>query len=219
MVAMQRRRRGVHAPAPSTEPKPPEAPEADPIDLLEQAWLLIRSRGIRAEIVGGRIVVSPWASRRHDQVVHRLVRQLSAVVYERDWDFYHSWAVHIPPHRGDKRLPDLMVAPPDSPEYDENQAFGHGLLLVAEVVSPSSEEDDYEIKPAEYARAGVPLMLVIDPESDEPTVTLFSGPADHGYANKLTVVAGDQLALPEPFDIKLDTAALFPAAKDQRKSL
>ena len=55
-------------------------------------------------------------------------------------------------------------------------------------------------------------MLVIDPESAKQTVTLFSDPTEHGYANKLTVAAGDPLTLPEPFDLELDTAALFPQA-------
>lgn len=212
MVATQSRRRAAHAPAPSAEPDPPERDEAefDPVDLLERTWLEVRLAGFRAEVVGGHIVVSPWATRRHAQVVHRLLKQLFTVADENGWEFYQSWAVHIPPLRGDKRLPDLMIASPDSPEYDENQAYGHGTLLVAEVVSKHSAEDDFENKPDEYARAEVPLLLIIDPESDKHTVTLFSGPAEHGYENKLTVAAGDPLTLPEPFDVDLDTAALFP---------
>lgn len=215
MVATQSRRHSAtHAPAPPAEPEP-EPPardeaEVDRVDLLERAWLELRYRGFRAEIVGGHIVVSPWAKRCHSLVVDRLVDQLFEVKRTHGWAFHHSWAVHIPPLRGDKRLPDLMVAPPDSPEYDENQAYGHGVLLVAEVVSERSAEDDLENKPAEYARAEVPLLLVIDPISEKRTVTLFRDPGEHGYANKLTVATGDTLALPEPFDLELDTAALFP---------
>ncbi|HEY7484177.1 MAG TPA: Uma2 family endonuclease [Streptosporangiaceae bacterium] len=212
MVAMQHRRKATHAPAPSTTPAPPERDEAevDPADLLERTWVAVRLAGFRAEVVEGHIIVSPWAARRHAQVVDRLVEQLFDVKRANGWEFYQSWAVHIPPHRGDKRLPDLMVAPPDSPEYDENQAYGDGVLLVTEVVSKFSAEDDFENKPDEYARAGVPLLLVIDSESEKQTVTLFSDPGEHGYANRLTVAAGDPLPLPEPFDLELDTAALLP---------
>jgi Uma2 family endonuclease len=175
----------------------------------DRLWQELNSRGHRAEIAGGRIIVSPGAQRRHCKLIDRVCRQLAAVTWEQGWEFYQNWAVHIPPHRGDKRLPDLLVAPPDSPEFDECQAFGYGTLLAVEVCSKESRHDDLEVKPGEYARAGVPMLLVVDDFAEPKTVTLFHALRDDAYRICVEVAAGEILELPEPFGVKLDTEALF----------
>jgi Uma2 family endonuclease len=135
--------------------------------------------------------------------------QLYDLKRKNGWDFYQTWAVHIPPERGDKRLPDLLVTPPDSPEFDENQAYGYGTLLVVEITSSDNRDDDLKVKPAEYARAGVPIMLIVDEFSDPRTVTLLSDPRDGEYRSMTKVDEGEQVKLPEPFGIALDTGPIF----------
>ncbi|MEV1247185.1 Uma2 family endonuclease [Nonomuraea sp. NPDC050022] len=175
----------------------------------EQLWQTLIQQDWRAEIVCGRIIVSPWTKRRHADLVDQLIDQLSDVKRENGWKFYQTWAVHIPPHRGDKRLPDLLVAPPGSPEFDENQAYGHGALLAVEITSQDSRTDDLQVKPAEYARAGIPIMLIVDEFSEPPSVTLLSDPRDGEYRNMTKVDEGEQVKLPEPFGVELDTGLIF----------
>ena len=131
-TAPTRRRPRRHSPA---EPRPHPAthghgwgedgPTAEELE-RERLWERLVAQGWRAEIVGGRIVVSPWTRQRQALLVDRVGDQLYAVKRERGWVFYQTWAVHIPPLRGDKRLPDLLVAPPDCPRFDDSQAYGHG---------------------------------------------------------------------------------------------
>ncbi|MEV0346100.1 Uma2 family endonuclease [Nonomuraea sp. NPDC050680] len=175
----------------------------------EQLWQTLIGEGWRAEIIRGRIVVSPWTKRRHAQLVHRVQMQLFELALDKGWEFYQTWAVHIPPHRGDKRLPDLLVAPPDSPEFDENQAYGHGTLLVVEITSSDNRTDDLQVKPAEYARAGIPIMLIVDEFSDPRSVTLLSDPRDGEYRSMAKVDEGEPVKLPEPFGVVLDTGLIF----------
>ncbi|MBT2230560.1 Uma2 family endonuclease [Nonomuraea sp. NEAU-A123] len=175
----------------------------------EQVWEKLVGQGLRPEIVGGRIYVSPRAKMRHCVLVDRLSDQLYDVKRKNGWEFYQTWAVHIPPHRGDKRLPDLLITPPDSPEFDDNQAYGYGTLMAVEVVSSDSRDDDLDVKPAEYARAGVPMMLVLDDFSTPPSVRLLYGLAEGEYRASIVVNAGLPLLLPEPFEVTLDTNLIF----------
>jgi Uma2 family endonuclease len=152
----------------------------------------------------------------HNIVVSRLIKQLMAPVTENDWEFYSQWDVHIPPERGARRCPDLLIAPADPRSYDDNQVYGDSVLLAVEVVSASSVEDDYINKPREYAKAGVPLYLISDPLQMPCRVTLMSDPApvdanDNAcqYRHAIEVRPGEPLELPEPFGITLDTRALF----------
>jgi Uma2 family endonuclease len=99
-----------------------------------------------------------------------------------------------------------MVMPADAPEYDKNEYYADGVLLVAEVVSPSSATDDRVAKKRIYAQGKVPLYLLIDVE----TVTLYSDPRDGSYRSESTVTLGEKLSLPDPFGIELDTGGLIP---------
>lgn len=163
--------------------------------------------GVRVELLDERIVMSPPPATRHNRVVYRLSRALNHVADRHDWELLQTEAIHIPATR-ERPQPDLVVAPPDAPEYDDHELYGHGVVLVAEVVSPRSRHEDLDYKANMYALGEVPLYLVIDAVADVPTATLFSDPTEHGYDTLVRVPLGKPLTLPEPFDITLDTESL-----------
>lgn len=152
------------------------------------------------------------------RVVDRLIKQLFPVVMENGWDFGVGPGVHIPPERGNRLLPELLVARHDAAEVDGNLT-GRGVLLAAELIRPGADRHErLSRRPKAYARAEVPLCLVADPAETMPVVTLFSRPVPvkerdaeerFVYARMLVVCAGEPLDLPEPFGVTLDTAALF----------
>jgi Uma2 family endonuclease len=163
--------------------------------------------GIRAELLDGRLVMSPPPAARHNDAVWWLVGALFDVAMRNGWRLLQTTAVHIEPTR-DRPQPDLAVAPPGAPQYDDHELCAHGVLLAAEVVSPGSGHDDREFKRDADARGGVPLYLLTDPQPEQRSVTLFSDPHPDGYRSRTRVPFGDQIALPEPFKIVLETAAL-----------
>ena len=165
--------------------------------------------GIRVELLDGRLVMSPPPAVRHNQAVWWLVSALFDVAQRNGWELLQTTAVHIQATR-DRPQPDLVVASPGAPQYDDHELYAHGVLLVAEVVSPSSGHDDREFKRDAYARGGVPLYLLIDPQAAEKSVTLFSDPRPDGYRSRTRAPFGDEIALPEPFGIGLDTSGLLP---------
>jgi Uma2 family endonuclease len=175
---------------------------------LETVWETLDLPGHRVELIDGQIVVSPTARVWHSAVVDVLIDQLVAVKQRRGWRFHVYLTVHIEPTR-ERLIPDLMIAPPDAPQFGDAELLSGGVLLVAEVVSPSSRRQDREVKPRAYAQGRVPLYLVIDKLADPPAVTLHHDPGPDGYRDRQRATAGQPLRLPEPFGVALDTARLL----------
>jgi Uma2 family endonuclease len=175
---------------------------------LEEVYEGLDIPGHRVELLDGSIVVSPTPTRPHSRVVQRLVRALSERIDTEDWEWHANLTLHVAPTR-ERLIPDLIIARRDSPQFSNNELYGHGALLVAEATSPSTKGRDRVAKQRAYAQAGVPLYLIADPLTDPATVTLLSEPADDGYRACQEVTAGRPLTLPAPFTVTLDTAALF----------
>jgi Uma2 family endonuclease len=175
---------------------------------LERVWQDMDIPGHRIELIDGEIVVSPSASLWHSSAIDELIDALIDVKRKHGWRFHTNVTVHIAATR-ERLIPDLMIAPKDAPRFGDNELLAHGVLLVAEVVSPSSQRRDRVAKPRAYAQGGVPLYLLIDQITEPATVTLFSDPAQTSYRTSDRAEIGRALRLPEPFGIALDTRRLL----------
>lgn len=102
-----------------------------------------------------------------------------------------------------------MDLPPEAPQFDENEVYGHCALLVAEVVSSASRHRDLVEKARAAAQTGVPLYLVIDPCTAPRALTLYSDPQDDACRSRTQAAAGKALALPGQFAIELDVKDLL----------
>lgn len=77
------------------------------------------------------------------------------------------------------RRPDVVVAVNSAVTRDRaplptNRVFAHEVLLVAEVVSPTSVERDLVTKRREYALAGIPAYLLVDLRSEPGELALYA---------------------------------------------
>jgi Uma2 family endonuclease len=160
----------------------------------------------RAEIIDGEIIVRPAPSNA-DQLAKMYLNRLmltevsgvrwvdlsGGVILERGWDVY---------------LPALLVGPEDAWPPDELGPIASKLELVAEVTSPSRRDAarNREIKSAAYARAGIPLYLLVNRYDGDGYATLFSNPASGQYQSRHGVPFGEKLTLPKPFEVDVDTA-------------
>ena len=175
---------------------------------LERLWETLDIPDRRVEFIDGQIVVSPAASLWHSDVIDELIDALIDIKRAHGWRIHTNATVHIPATR-ERLIPDLMIAPKDAPRFGKNELLGHGVLLVAEVVSPHSQGRDRVAKLRAYAQGRVPLYLLIDQLADPPVVTAFSEPAETSYRTCIPATADQALRLPEPFGISLDTRRLL----------
>jgi Uma2 family endonuclease len=163
---------------------------------------------VRAEIVDGEIIVSPLQLNPHERVIMYLTDLLVPVVRTRGWWVSSSGGVILEPDRNVYR-PDLQVTPRMAWSGEGNTGpVVAEVRLVVEVTSPSKRDliRDRETKYAAYARAGIPLYLLVDRYDGDGVTTLYSNPSGDTYLKPDKVPFGGILTLPAPFDVEIDTA-------------
>ncbi|MFI1257307.1 Uma2 family endonuclease [Streptomyces netropsis] len=183
-------------------------------DELVRAWEeLDPPEGWKAEIIEGLITLSPAPANKHNVIAGKLQRSLYTAIPE-DWGIYQTLAVSVPSRSG-VFIPDLAVAPEAAlVELTESEYYipAAASAFIAEITSKSSLRHDRVSKPAAYAHAGVPLYLLVDRWArGGPTITLYGEPKDDVYRVLQAGKFGDEIHLPEPFDLAIDTG-VFPAS-------
>lgn len=159
--------------------------------------------GFKAELIRGKIVVSPFSTLRYLRSMRALREQLKVHAPE-GYITETSPILFRFPAAERAYGPDLFVA--DEAAFDEEgrHADSAALSLVAEFTSVSTKDADWNEKLEVYGRL-VPVYLVVDMQEKE--ITCFSDPSPHGYRFRKTVSFGEDLHVPEPFDCTVDTSA------------
>ncbi|MFJ4921271.1 Uma2 family endonuclease [Streptomyces sp. NPDC088725] len=101
-------------------------------------------------------------------------------------------------------MTDLFVAPVDLDEIPDEDGLGvdaAGVAMVIEVVSPGHRniERDRVRKRREYARAGIPLYVLVDDSDGEGIVSVLAGPDSEKatYADEHRVPYGTDAIIPD----------------------
>ncbi|MDJ1138453.1 Uma2 family endonuclease [Streptomyces iconiensis] len=166
--------------------------------------------GCKVEIAEELITVAPPLDNNHNVITHRVQRLLYTVIPD-DWGIFQTVGTAVPPCHS-LFVPDLAVAPEAVLESEPgNYIPAAAAELVVEVTSKNNANHD-RIKKAEiYAKARVPLYLLIDRHAPGgPTTPLYGEPRHDVYRVLQAAPFGEPLHLPAPFDMDLDTK-VFPA--------
>ncbi|MEV8587064.1 Uma2 family endonuclease [Streptomyces sp. NPDC051180] len=164
----------------------------------------IAPKGWRVELIEGEIHVVPPANGEHEEIVSELNGQVRD--HDKNVGRYTGIGLALSGTADTVRvIPDLVIAPKGS--FDDQQEWHapDAVLLVAEVTSASTATRDRVQKIRAYARAGIPLYLLVDREAGEAVVC--SGPADDDYDHKSVHKLGTVVPLPHPLGFDLDTSA------------
>ncbi|WP_329365996.1 Uma2 family endonuclease [Streptomyces sp. NBC_01483] len=162
-----------------TESVPPAANGPDLDEVVWQAWKAMElPEGYRAEIIEGAIEVSPTGRYSHGQIINLLRDDLA--VFLKDGDFVARNDMNVI-HEGSAWVPDLFIVPRDTDRYVTADGLGvtaAAVRLVIEVASPGkrSQDRDRVKKRREYARAGIPVYVIIDDHDTQGTVTVLTQP-------------------------------------------
>jgi Uma2 family endonuclease len=160
------------------------------------------------ELVEGRLLMSPSPAFKHSRAMGRLylalVEQAPAefeAVQELDVDL----ALVPADEPGSSRRPDIMVV---RQEFGDRIAAEGGLvpasevLLVVEIVSPSSKRTDHVHKRHDYADAGIPNYWIVD--IDEPiSLTACRLTEQFGYQDDQVATGIFRTDVPFPVEVDL----------------
>ena len=175
--------------------------------LLESFLALETPEGFKAELIEGEIVVSPAPDGDHEDVIELVVAQMYDHSKVR-MQFSGNKGLRLPSGGRCPRnhvVPDGTFAPRElrlfrgAPSWMEPD----GVALVVEVTSSRADLDRIAKRHC-YARAGIPLYLLVDRE--QGIVVLHSDPADEDYADAHSTAFGKAVPLPAPFSFDLETS-------------
>jgi Uma2 family endonuclease len=118
--------------------------------------------GKRYEILDGELYVTPAPSPLHQRVSKRLQRQLEAYFEGRAQGEVFNAPIDVILTASDVVQPDLVVV------TEARQISQRGIegppMLVVEVLSPSSRDQDRSTKARRYAQLGIRHYWVVDPD-------------------------------------------------------
>jgi Uma2 family endonuclease len=171
----------------------------------------------RHELVDGELIPMRLGTGKHGSIICFLTRQFEDGASQAG----HSWVVlpalvGVRSPRGRRwdtsRIPDVTVLPLAQWEAMENREavidFNEPPILVVEVVSPSTQTEDYRSKRAEYGLLEILEYWIVDPLDAKVVVCTL----DHGFYDSTEFQEETLIQSPVFPNLKL-TAAQVLAAK------
>ncbi|MFD7620380.1 Uma2 family endonuclease [Streptomyces sp. NPDC059802] len=177
-----------------------ESDERTLVSMFEWLEKMPVPEGIKAEIVGGNIFMSPQRNNRWD-IISDIYEQLRAT-YPRA-RVKSDVRVDFPGHLNGFAS-DVLALAEGAPTDGKGNWLYTGVEFVAEVISKGTSHNDYGPKLAAYAAAAVPVYVIADPYSGKCHV--FRNPRQGAYTTELTVLFGTEIDLTDtPAGIVLRT--------------
>ena len=166
---------------------------------LEEVLALPEDNGQRIELIDGTLVMSPSPTPTHQRVLRRLMVALLDAV-PADMELLPNVNVVLNGRR--LLIPDLVIT--NAPGHTDLYFTGDQIVLVTEILSPSTRAYDRALKRQLYAEAGITYYLVVDPAPATPSAVLLQL---HGEDYREAAQSADGLLrLERPFPVQLNLA-------------
>ncbi|TQS43756.1 Uma2 family endonuclease [Cryptosporangium phraense] len=169
--------------------------------MTEAEFVALGETGQRHEVIDGVLLTRPAPDLRHQRISARLRLALDEAV-PNGCEVLGPINLRLAIDR--IVIPDISVL--TTPGGDKLVASAAEVLMMIEIVSPSTEPLDRILKPALAAESRIPFYGLVEP--DGPTVTISALDGD-GY-RVVTKATGDEpLALTQPFPLDFRPADLL----------
>ncbi|MFE9405500.1 Uma2 family endonuclease [Streptomyces sp. NPDC006530] len=201
--------------APAERPHSAEASDREK-SLLDEANLLMeRNPGYRIEIIEGQIRVTPPADGAHGRGLTKLMSPFMAAGLDGgETEVVQAIGIWLPSGPEDYAIPDLAVVDADFEDhYTENNCYDPvAFRLVLEVTS-SNYQSDLRTKVGAYARAGVPVYVIVDRKHNR--IHVLTDPEENEYATHRVHAPGELITLPDSLGAKvtLDVTEILKATQ------
>jgi Uma2 family endonuclease len=146
--------------------------------------------GIKVEIVGGNIFMSPQRD-THWEITRRIVRALEdrfGMEVKVKSDVRFDFPGHL-----NGFCPDVVKLADDAERDARGRWNVEDVEFIAEVISKKTAVNDYGPKKAAYATVGVPVYTIADPYTGRCHV--YTEPKDGEYTSELIVAFGKEIDL------------------------
>ncbi|MDT0549890.1 Uma2 family endonuclease [Streptomyces lonegramiae] len=126
------------------------------------------------------------------------------------WLYANDCGLKVEAYRKGRARPDGVLAPDGRFAGDGEWSDTDGVLMTVEVTSHDRDTNrrDRIEKPAAYATAGIPVYLLVDRDACALIVQTNPDPKSGRYRDTHEAPFGEQVVLPEPVGITLDTDVL-----------
>ena len=185
-------------------------PKPRPGNLREVAEKIEEATGLRVQILGGKLVMSPTPRGKHAKVIYLLEETIRPKLPP-ELVAVEMSSIEMPGEPDEYVTPDLLVCPAGFLESDDWLLDPRDVEVAVEVISQSEKSREIRDKADWYAVAGVPVLLVVDPRKG--TWALHTQPDNGAYTDVLPGKFGESVRLPEPLDIEISTDG-FPVYGD-----
>lgn len=181
--------------------------EMTPIDLRKFADHLLEVTRVEYVDDGVLLIMNPPAS-GHRAIVRLISRAIDRAFVRGntpvEWTIdSENFQWDLPDHSGRFYVPDIAVSQPGASTPAEERA---AIALIVEVTSPASADTVYNdrvVKPRQYAKAGIPLYLLVDQERAAWTLHWLGDRP--GYDLLAAGKYGESVPLPAPFGFSIPT--------------
>ncbi|MFE0193648.1 Uma2 family endonuclease [Streptomyces sp. NPDC058989] len=163
---------------------------------------------VTLEFIDGRIEVKHVPDGDHGEIIRWL--QKRCMQHRPDlWLYADERGLKVEAYRKGRARPDGVLAPDGHFAGHGEWSDTDGVLMAVEVTSYDWDTDrrDRQQKPEAYAAADIPVYLLVD--RDICAVVVHTNPDPGGcYRDIHRAPFGEQVALPDPVGITLDTETL-----------
>jgi Uma2 family endonuclease len=161
--------------------------------------------GVRRELIDGALHVSPSPTSVHQVIAMRLGVALEQTCPDHLF-VSQSNDVQLSPRR--LFIPDVLVTTFEAARRRAGSFTADEVVLAVEIVSPGSQSIDRVLKPALYAKAGIPHFWLIETDGGITVQTYVLDRAAEVYepAGSFT----DVVRSGEPWQIEIPIAGLRP---------
>jgi Uma2 family endonuclease len=162
--------------------------------------------GRRRELLDGVLIMSPSPTAAHQIIAGRLMVALEEACPD---EYGVTQGVEVRINHRRSFIPDVLVTTAAAAARRTAKYEPHEVVLAVEIVSDSSESMDRVLKPALYAKAGIPFYWRIEVEDGALVVYTYKiDPVDEVYTQ--TGRWTEYVETAEPFPVTLPIAQLTP---------
>jgi Uma2 family endonuclease len=162
-----------------------------------------RHPGYRVEIIGGHLLVSPTRDGAHARVLTRLMRSfIAAGLHDGETEVLQGVGLWLPLEDEDYAIPDLVVVDADIDEHHvENSAYDPVCFRLVLEVTSKNWKNDLKTKVAAYARANIPVYVIVDRKHQR--LHVLTDPVGDRYENHRPHAPGELVTLPDSLGAKV----------------